>query len=699
MTARDDIVRRPPASDDEFPTATTGDWTTAAERSLGGGRITELDVDIAGGVVVLPLYTAEDAPEPSGYPGLAPYSRGGSAIRGAIDGWRPCLRCDHPDPAVAASWISDGADHGIDSVWIAFDRAARAGLAAGDAAMGDRPVDGLVISAAADLAPVLAAAGGSSIHVDGGGNGIALAAAAIATRRDRITASIGWDPLAALAADGMLPYGLDRSLELLADAAAWVEGAGCGITAVTVSTLPYVAAGASPVDELACAAATGVEYLRRLTTAGLDLEVVCRRIEFRTAVGLDVFGEIAKLRALRRIWSRVVESCGGDTPLRRAPIHAVTSPRWLTRRDPWVNMLRGTTAAFAAVAGGAELVTVLPFDAALGTPDAFGRRIAANVHAIMREESHLGRILDPGGGSYFIERLTEDLARAAWSRFQDLERAGGMVAVLVDGSLARHLSESDRATAAEIASRHRPITGVSWFADLAEIPIERPSTAREDLRATARRQAEGPNRQLEAVRSAAEAARGDGSVLEAAVTALEAGASIGEIASAIRGAGTATEIEPLPARRDSEEFESLRDASDTITAHTGTRPRAFVVGVGNASGQRSCLDLARGVLAAGGIETVAGPPAGDVEADTAAFVASGADIACICVADGHDPDGLSRLASALRAAGARSVAAVVGRRTSAPGCRKAAVDHALREGEEVVGVLASLLAACGGVDG
>jgi methylmalonyl-CoA mutase N-terminal domain/subunit len=176
------------------------------------------------------------------------------------------------------------------------------------------------------------------------------------------------------------------------------------------------------------------------------------------------------LRAARRLWARVAEVCGapgGQTQ------HAVTSPVMMSRRDPWVNMLRTTVATLAAGVGGAESVTVLPFDHALGLPDAFARRIARNTSTILVEESHLSRVIDPAGGSWYVERLTDELAHAGWEFFQHIEQQGGQAAALRSGRLREDLATTWAARSAKLAKRREPITGVSEFPNLAERLPER----------------------------------------------------------------------------------------------------------------------------------------------------------------------------------------------------------------------------------
>ncbi len=220
--------------------------------------------------------------------------------------------------------------------------------------------------------------------------------------------------------------------------------------------------GASDAQELGWSMATAASYLRAATDAGLTVEEAAGLVEFRFAVTDEQFAGIAKLRAARRLWARVQELCEAEpVPMR---LHAVTSRPMMTRYDPWVNMLRTTVAAFAAGAGGADAVTVLPFDSALGRPDTFGRRIARNTSALLISESHVARVADPAGGAYAVERLTDDLAVAAWAVLGGLEDGESMDAAIDEVVAAREQ---------QVATRKRPLTGVSEFPHLAETLPER----------------------------------------------------------------------------------------------------------------------------------------------------------------------------------------------------------------------------------
>jgi methylmalonyl-CoA mutase len=222
--------------------------------------------------------------------------------------------------------------------------------------------------------------------------------------------------------------------------------------------------GASDAQELGWSMAAGAAYLRTLTGAGLSVDEAASLVEFRYAATDEQFPTIAKLRAARRLWARVLELSEGAGEMR---LHAVTSRPMMSKYDPWVNMLRTTVAAFAAGVGGADSVTVLPFDSPLGRPDGFGRRIARNTSHLLIDESHVAHVADPAGGSYAVEKLTDDLARAAWEVFGRLDD-GADLDVEIDATVKRR--------EAEIARRKRPITGLTEFPNLDETLPEREPT-------------------------------------------------------------------------------------------------------------------------------------------------------------------------------------------------------------------------------
>ena len=296
--------------------------------------------------------------------------------------------------------------------------------------------------------------------------------------------NLGADPVGA-----RVRHGLDASYDDLVTVARLAHEH--GLLGVVVDATAIHDRGATDAQELGYAVATGAAYLRVLTAAGLSLEEALGLVEFRLAATDEQFPTIAKLRAARRLWARVVELSGGASEAAAMRQHVVTSRPMLSKYDPWVNMLRGTVAAFAAGTGGAEAVTVVPFDVTLGVPDALGRRVARNTSSLLISESHVARVADPAGGSYAVERLTDDLARAAWEELGRIEESGGVLAALDDGSLLARVEAAATVRTGEVATRRRPLTGLTEFPNLAESlparvgdpdPVRRHGAAFEALR-------------------------------------------------------------------------------------------------------------------------------------------------------------------------------------------------------------------------
>lgn len=281
--------------------------------------------------------------------------------------------------------------------------------------------------------------------------------------------NLGIDPLGVMLRD--IPLAVDEAVSELQTLARKAHQH--DIRAIVVDATAAHDLGASDAQELGWSIAAGVAYLRWLTDHGLSVAEAAGQIDFRYAATDEQFPTIAKLRAARVLWARVLEASGitdGTTATAQRQ-HAVTSRPMLSKYDPYVNMLRGTVAAFAAGVGGADAVTVLPFDSANGRPDTFGRRIARNVNHLLIDESHVAVVADPAGGAYAVEQLTADLAAAGWAQFQQLEQEweGGHDFDPFRERIAEVVAKRE----AEIARRKRPLTGVSEFPNLAETLPER----------------------------------------------------------------------------------------------------------------------------------------------------------------------------------------------------------------------------------
>lgn len=453
-----------------FPPVDDAAWRARVEAELGEADFSTLTTELLEGIPCEPLHTRHDASS------RQPRAHIDSAL-----GWHLTPRLDIAEPADASRQIVDDRAGGATAFWLRLDRAARSGLDADGRAEGSLAGrDGVAAYHAGDLRDALSGANltGAALLIDAGANTLPMAAALVSFMEDAgidpaaCELHLGCDPAGALAADGTLPTTITRLADELAQLVGWCEGAHPASTAVVVSDLPYHEAGATAVEELGMAASALASYLRWLDAAGHAPEVGLRRIVLRSAVDRDLFLGIAKLRALRTLWHKIAGACGVAAPP-AARVHAVTAERSLTRRAPWVNMLRATGQTFAAVLGGADFITTAAWDRPLGRSTGDARRLARNTQTILGEESALGRVLDPAGGAHYIEQLTDRLARRAWASFQEIEGQGGALKVLGSGWFAARLSEARARRREALADGRMGLTGVTDYVDDGEQLPER----------------------------------------------------------------------------------------------------------------------------------------------------------------------------------------------------------------------------------
>lgn len=582
----------------DFPRVTLDAWRAQVEKELGGKPFDKTLVQASlEGIPIEPLYT--QAPTPSE---LARESGEGT--------FRICMHhaCESERPANLEALLAD-VEGGADALWLPAS-------AATDAVLAHEAFARTFFVLDVDTAPADVLARVVSKRPEG----------------SRTSFSLGWDPIGLRVAGEASQDGLAGDLATLGALVKLAAEKAPGVTSVVVSTLPSHDAGADAVQEIATALATGARYLEALLGDGLSPDEAARAIALRVAVGRDTFLELCKLRALRIVWQKLLAAVGVGAGARATKVHAVASSRTLTVRDPWVNMLRTTTQAFAGILGGADLVTPTAFDEAFGQPSVLGRRVARNTGLVLREESVLGKVVDAAGGSYFFESLTDALARKAWEAFRDVEREGGIVATLASGRFAENVAKARAARFDQIAKRKMPLVGVSEFANLDEtLPAPIPEVARD---ANTTHDANGARD-----------------------------------AAAAHNANTA---------HDAAAFEALRARADAITRAHGA-PEVLLVTLGSFAESRPRAGFAKGFFAAGGIR------ARETTSDEKA------KIACLCGTDEHYQAHAADRARALKAAGCERVL-LAGR----PGAlesslREAGVDGFVHVGCDVPATLGALL--------
>ena len=573
----------------EFPPVTETEWRKLVEAALKGAdfdkRLVSRTYDE---LRIEPLY---------------PRAAGAKPVAGRRPGaaWSVMQRVDHPDPAAANAQALEDLENGATGLTLVMAGSTNAngyGLDPSPETLA-RVLEGVKLDA------------GIRIDFDQGPASLSVArhfAELVRAQNVRpdavdiaagIDAAAGVDPIAAFALSGHTKLSWNELSTDFVAAARELGERGFRRSFAAADGRTIHNAGGSEGQELSFAIASAVEYLRAFEKDGVSPDIARNMIYFRLSADADEFLTIAKFRALRKLWARVEETCK-LTP-KPAYVAAETAWRMMTKRDPYVNMLRTTVAITAAGLGGADSITALPHTAALGLPDAFARRVVRNAQLILLEESHLAKVTDPAAGSGAIEDLTNKLCTAAWNKFQEIELHGGVWTALENGfiqsSVASVRSERQRAA----ARRRDAITGTSDYANLGE---------------------------------------------NMAVTL--------DVAKIIPNKETAPAIavQALPRTRLAEPFERLRDASDRILEKTGTRPKVFLANLGKVSDFTARTTYAKNFYEAGGIEALTNDGFNGRADIVAAFKGSGARLACLCSSDKVYANEAAETAKALTDVGA-----------------------------------------------
>ena len=676
-----------PGPADRRRVADLATWRRRACETLDGESFEDaLVTRLAGGLDVEPLYSADSLPadfDPRAVPGRPPYTRGG---RAAGAGWRIAQEIAHPWSVEAAEAMGAEQRRGVRLLWLRLGGIVEPGAWDLEAAT---TYDGIRVVDVDDFEKLLAAVEApAEVMLESGEEGLVTAAMWIAAARRleleprELRGSFGCDPLAVLATGG-LRSSPRLVLRQLAELVSWSRERAPAMRGALVSTSLYHDAGATAVQQLAFALATGVCYLRQMTGVGLDASAAAAQLDFSFSVGRDVFLEIAKLRAARLLWSKVVGACGGGDEARRMRIHARTSWLEASRLGPWMNLVRGGAQSFAAATGGADSIRTAPWDEVLGWPEDRARRLAANVQHVLREEAHLDRVADAAGGSWYLESLTDRLARGAWDLFRELESHGGMDRCLAGGRVARLVAGAAGELRRSVADRTVPAVGASAFADLTEASAADKEPVRESIpRLPSRVIAEdsesisiqelldsvdkrigrgfGAMRQIDAALAviglSVEAPGEPGELMEVAVEAAVSGARGEQILGALREGAEPASCVAIERSRLTVPFEELRAASDRWSAEHGRRPRIFLLAqqatAGAVSPDRAFF---RRLFAAGGLEAVEGGVFADSAGAADAFAEAEAEAAAILTGAAVEVERIGELAAALKRRGACAV--------------------------------------------
>lgn len=616
----------------DFPAGTREQWRALVDKAIKGGDFEKRMVSkSADGIRIEPLYMRSDAlaSAATDAPGRPPFTRGGTRLPINPRGWDIRQIQTDTDPSKANTAILEDLEGGANSIALHMAHPLSPGLPIETGAL-ETALKGVLF----DLCPISLVAWDRTPEAAEALTGVWQKRQVADAKR---LGHFNYDPLTTLAMFGHLPDTIETALAKAASLVRSVQSSP-GVTALIADGNAYHCAGASEAQELAAMLSTLVAYLRACEKDAIALEKALPKIAIALAADADQFLTIAKLRAARHLIWRVAQESGASEAAGQVHITAVSAWRMMSKRDPWTNILRTTIATAGAALGGADAILALPFTYAIGTPDRFARRVARNIQIVLQEECNLGRINDPTGGSWYVEKLTNDLTKVAWSLFQEIEGKGGMGASLSAGFIQDRIAGVVEARAKSIATGKLEITGVSAFPILGD----------------------------------------DGVKVEP-----RAPAKAVQVSKAVQ-------VRPLKVSRYAEPFEALRDAADAYAAKSGKGFRVFLASLGEVIDHTQRSTWIKNYLAAGGIDALTSDGFPNAEAAAKAFKGSGVTAACICSSDALNAEHAEATAKALKSAGAKLVL-MAGRPGEKEAALKAAgVDQFLFAGADAVATLAGL---------
>jgi methylmalonyl-CoA mutase len=652
----------------EFAPVSYEDWRKLVQAELKEAPFDKkMFASTAEGIKLQPIYRSEDIKgwaHVNSFPGFAPFCRGARAAGYVRQPWNISQEIAFSNAREFNHAARNSIGRGLTALNMVLDQATRDGHDPDWALPEQVGFGGLSIATLNDLEQALDGIDleGTSLFIRSGASAMPFAALLVALARKRkktptsLKGCIEMDPLGVLAHQGKLPQSVDGAYREMVVLTGWAAEHAPQLQTICVHSRAWHESGANAVQELAFTLGTGVEYLRAANQRGLEVDRVAPRMRFAITVGVNFFMEISKLRALRMLWSRVISSLGGNESSKRLALHVRTSQWNKTVCDPYNNMLRTTVEAFAGVLGGCDSMQVGAFDEVIRQPDDFSRRIARNTQLVLQKECHLDHVIDPAGGSWYVECLTGELAERAWAIFQEVEKLGGMEAAMRAGFPQKAIAGVSEEKVKAVNRRRDSIVGVNQYANPKEKPLERPN---EDVKAFHKRRVQqvASHRTsleedqsevvLEKLAKVVESKGAD--LFEVCVDAVLAGATLGEITRAVRiNDSPSPPITPVCATRAAVGLEMLRAATDRYVAGGKERPKVFLCNMGSLKEHKARADFSRGFLSVAGYEIVSPSGFKTVPEAIEAFEKSNAKIAVICSTDDNYPALMPPLAAGIR---------------------------------------------------
>ena len=596
-----------PASDPEFKPASTAQWAQAAAKSAPGGDLNALHWQTPDGISVKPLYTAEDVkdlPFTNTMPGFEPFIRGPQATMYAVRPWTIRQYAGFSTAEESNAFYRKALAAGGQGVSVAFDLATHRGYDSDHPRVtGDVGKAGVAIDSVEDMKILFNQIPLDKVSVSMTMNGAVLpvlagyvvAAEEQGVAQDQLSGTIQNDILKEFMVRNTYIYPPAPSMRIIGDIIEYTAQKMPKFNSISISGYHMQEAGANQALELAFTLADGKEYVKTAMAKGLDVDGFAGRLSFFWAIGMNFYLEVAKLRAARLLWCRIMKGFDAKSPKSlMLRTHCQTSGWSLTEQDPYNNVVRTTIEAMAAVFGGTQSLHTNSFDEAIALPTEFSSRIARNTQLIIQEETHIPNVIDPWAGSYMMEKLTQDMADAAWTIIEEVEAMGGMVKAVDSGWAKLKIEAAAAEKQARIDSGRDVIVGVNKYKLQTEDAIEARDIDNVAVRdgqiarlktIKAGRDNAGVQAALAALTAAAE--NKTGNLLDLCIQAMRLRATVGEVSDALETvygrhrADTQKVTGVYAAAYDSAEgWENLKTEINAFAQTQGRRPRVMISKLG-----------------------------------------------------------------------------------------------------------------------
>jgi len=600
-----------------------------------------MQTDTYEGIKLKPIYDRFDTESltfPKNLPGFFPFLRGTTAEGYIEKSWLIDQNTFSADPAEFNNLLLDALDNGQNSIFIKVDSLTENGIDPIDEYKLEIGKAGISVFRLEDLKIALSKIilNEIPINIVAGNAAPQMFAMLIALVKDakmdltHIQGSVGYDPIGILVRSGFLKQGLDAAFNEMKAICTWALNYVPGIRTIGIDGFSYYNAGANAVQELACVLSTGIEYIRKMQEKGLEINKIISQIKFGLGLGSNLFMEIAKIRAARILWAKITSEFGIEKGSGKMFIQAQSGMFNKTRYDAYVNILRSSTEVLSGILGGCDSIQAGAFDKILNHPGKLSQRIARNQQLILREECHLDKIIDPVGGSWYIETLTSEIAEKVWKLIQKIEKQGGIIAALKQEFIQKMIKKTSYDRINDFECRKTIVVGVNKYVNLDEKTLPEPEFYFTEF---------SKKRIHQACLSKSIKTRVDPTdPVNSMIIAFSEGASLGMVTKKFRKRiKNIVKIEPLILTRLTERIEKMRQSVEKYAHRTGKKPQVYHLDFGSLSDYKQRSELCRDFFGIAGLRVAFTKNTRSAEkvAESIEKAVSGLDVICISVDNYH----------------------------------------------------------------